>query len=87
MIISFHALASISSPQMPKIKGFIKHRSMAVLIDNGNTYNFSHKWVVEDVHFFHIGDIYFLCSYSRWGDHKMQRTLCEHKAPDGGLSP
>jgi len=41
-VISLHALARISSPQTLKIKGFIKHHPIVVLIDSGNTHNFIH---------------------------------------------
>lgn len=48
-VISMHALAGISSPQTLKIKGFIKHRPVVVLIDNGSTHNFIHQKVAEAV--------------------------------------
>eukprot|EP00253_Pinus_taeda_P004504 PITA_04504 len=37
-VISLHALAGISSPQTLKIRGFIKHRPVVVLIDSGSTH-------------------------------------------------
>eukprot|EP00253_Pinus_taeda_P002482 PITA_02482 len=51
-VISLHALAGISSPQTLKIRGFIKHRPVVVLIDSGSTHNFIHKKVMEAVHCF-----------------------------------
>eukprot|EP00253_Pinus_taeda_P012985 PITA_12985 len=51
-VISLHALAGISSPQTLKIRGFIKHRPVVVLIDSGSTDNFIHQKVVEIVHCF-----------------------------------
>jgi hypothetical protein len=51
-VISLHALAGISAPQTLKIKGYIKQWSVVVLIDSGNTHNFIHRRVVEDVNCF-----------------------------------
>eukprot|EP00253_Pinus_taeda_P022340 PITA_22340 len=51
-IISLHALAGISSPQTLKIKGFIKHCPVVVLIDSGSTHNFIHQKVAKAVHCF-----------------------------------
>jgi hypothetical protein len=51
-VISLHALVGISAPQTLKIKGYIKHRSVVVLIDSGSTHNFIHRRVTEDVNFF-----------------------------------
>eukprot|EP00253_Pinus_taeda_P029380 PITA_29380 len=51
-IILLHALAGISSPQTLKIRGFIKHRPIVVLIDSGSTHNFIHQKVAEVVHCF-----------------------------------
>eukprot|EP00253_Pinus_taeda_P023739 PITA_23739 len=42
----------ISSPQTLKIRGFIKHRPVVVLIDSGSTHNFIHQKVAETVHCF-----------------------------------
>eukprot|EP00253_Pinus_taeda_P016461 PITA_16461 len=49
-VISLHALAGISSPQTLKIRGFIKHRPVVVLIDSGSTHNSIHQKVAETVH-------------------------------------
>eukprot|EP00253_Pinus_taeda_P033815 PITA_33815 len=51
-VISLHDLAGISSPQTLKIRGFIKHRLVVVLIDSGSTHNFIHQKVVEAAHCF-----------------------------------
>eukprot|EP00253_Pinus_taeda_P015118 PITA_15118 len=51
-VISLHALEGISSPQTLKIRGFIKHRPIVVLIDSGSTHNFIHQKVAEAVHCF-----------------------------------
>eukprot|EP00253_Pinus_taeda_P027959 PITA_27959 len=51
-VISLHALAGISSPQTLKIRGFIKHRPVVVLIDSGSTHNFIRQKVGEAVHCF-----------------------------------
>eukprot|EP00253_Pinus_taeda_P016779 PITA_16779 len=51
-VISLHALARISSPQTLKIRGFIKHCPVVVLIDSGCTHNFIHQRVAEVVHCF-----------------------------------
>eukprot|EP00253_Pinus_taeda_P017771 PITA_17771 len=39
-------------PQTLKIRGFIKHRPVVVLIDSGSTHNFIHQKVAEIVHCF-----------------------------------
>lgn len=51
-VISLNVLASISSPQTLKIRGFLKHRPVVVLIDSGSTHNFIHQKVPEAVHCF-----------------------------------
>ena len=47
-----HALAGISSPQTLKIRGFVKHRPIVVLIDSHSMHNFIHQRVAEVVHCF-----------------------------------
>ena len=51
-VISLPALAGISSPQTLKIRGFIKHCTIEVLINSGSTHNFIHQRVTEAVHCF-----------------------------------
>jgi len=51
-VISINALAGISSPQTLKIRGFIKHHPVVVLIDSGSTHNFIHQNVADAVHCF-----------------------------------
>jgi hypothetical protein len=51
-VISLHALSGISAPQTLKIKGYIKHRPIAVLIDSGSTHNFIHYRLAEEIHCF-----------------------------------
>ena len=52
LVISFHALVAISSPQTLKIKGFIKHFLVVVLIYSGSMHNFIHQRVANVVHCF-----------------------------------
>jgi hypothetical protein len=51
-VISIHSISSISSPQTLNIKRYIKHKLVAVLIDSGNTHNFIHRRLAEEIHFF-----------------------------------
>ena len=51
-VISLHALVRISSPETLKIRGFLKHRPVVVLIYSGSTHNFIHQKVAEAVHCF-----------------------------------
>jgi hypothetical protein len=51
-VISLHALSGISAPQTLKIKGYIKHRLVVVLIDSGSTHNFIHRRLAEELHCF-----------------------------------
>eukprot|EP00253_Pinus_taeda_P024850 PITA_24850 len=46
-VISLNALAGISSPQTLKIRGFLKHRPVIVLIESGSTHNFIHQKIAE----------------------------------------
>lgn len=47
-IIFLHALSSISAPRTLKLQGYIKHRKVVVLVDNGNAQNFNHKRVLKE---------------------------------------
>ena len=51
-IISLHAIVGISTLHTLKINGYIKHRSVVVLIDIDNTHNFFRHWVTEEVNCF-----------------------------------
>jgi hypothetical protein len=51
-VISLHALSGISAPQTLKIKGYIKHRLVVVLIDSGSTHNFIHRRLTDEIHCF-----------------------------------
>ena len=54
VIISLHALLSILAPQTLKIKGYIKHHPLVVLIDSGNTHNLINRSKDDVIHcFFH----------------------------------
>ena len=52
VIISRHSLLGISSPHSLKIKGYIKHHLLIVLIDSGNTHNFINRSKAMVVHYF-----------------------------------
>jgi hypothetical protein len=52
LVISLHALLGISVPQTLNIKGYVKHRSVVVLIDCVSTHNFIHHRLAEDLHCF-----------------------------------
>jgi hypothetical protein len=51
-IISLHSLSGISAPHTMKLKGYIKHRWVVVLIDSGSTHNFLHCRLSVEIHFF-----------------------------------
>jgi hypothetical protein len=51
-VISLHALSGISAPQTLKIKGYIKHKLVVVLIDSGSTHNFIHRRLADELHCF-----------------------------------
>jgi hypothetical protein len=49
---SLHALSGISASHTLKIKGYIKHRLVVVLVDSGSTHNFIHRRRVDELHCF-----------------------------------
>ena len=49
-IIFLHYLASISTPQTLKLRGYIKHLKVVVLVDIGSTQNFIHRRVIKETH-------------------------------------
>jgi hypothetical protein len=51
-MILCNALAGISTPQTLKIKGYIKIKKVIVLIDYGNTHNFSHYKLAKALNLF-----------------------------------
>jgi hypothetical protein len=51
-IIFLHALSCILTLWTLKIKGYIKHQLMVVLIDIGSTHNFIHRRLANEIHFF-----------------------------------
>ena len=50
--ISCNALAGITTPQTLKLEGHIKNKKVIVLIDSGNTHNFIHYKVAEELNYF-----------------------------------
>jgi hypothetical protein len=52
LVILLHALSSISTPHTLKIKGYIKHRPVVVLVDSGSTHNFIHCRLADEIHYF-----------------------------------
>ena len=51
-LISLHALVGMTSPQTLKIKGYIKHQPVVILIDSGSTHNFIHRRIADKVNCF-----------------------------------
>ena len=51
-MISFNALAGISTLQTLKIEGYIKKKKVIVLIDSGSTHNFIHRKLAKDLNCF-----------------------------------
>ena len=81
-VISLHALAGISSPQTLKIRGFIKHCAVVVLIDSGSTHNFIHQKFAEAVHCFVRAVSNFQVQIADGGTMKCE----ECQTSNGGLS-
>lgn len=50
--ITFHALVGNSTPQSPKIEGYIKNKKIAVLTDSNSIYNFIHYKLVKILYCF-----------------------------------
>ena len=76
-IISLHALVGISSPQTLKIRGFIKHRPVVVMIDSGSTHKFIHQRVAKAVHCFFRAVSNFQVQIADWGTMKCE-GCCEN---------
>jgi hypothetical protein len=49
-VISLNALTSFSTPQTLKLIGYIKHRKVIILVDNGSTHNFIHRRIAQETH-------------------------------------
>jgi hypothetical protein len=43
LVISINALTGFFAPQTLKLIGYIKHRKVIILVDNGSTHNFIHR--------------------------------------------
>ena len=50
--ISYNALAGITTPQTPKMEGYIKKKKVIVLIDSGSTHNFIHSKIAKNLNCF-----------------------------------
>jgi hypothetical protein len=61
-VISLHALSGILFPQTLKIKGYIKHRLVMVLINSGSTHNFIRCRLANEIHcfVFHVSNFQIL---------------------------
>jgi hypothetical protein len=51
-LISLHALTGISAPKMLKLIGYIKHRKVIILVDNGSTHNFIHHCISKETNWY-----------------------------------
>jgi hypothetical protein len=62
-VILLHALSDISTLKTLKLKGYIKHRPMVVLIDSDITHNFIPFKLGEDIHCFvrHVSNFSEIC--------------------------
>jgi hypothetical protein len=48
-LISLNALTGFSTPQTLKLIGYIKHKKVITLVDSGNTHNFIHHHLSQEV--------------------------------------
>jgi hypothetical protein len=48
-LISLNALTGFSAPQTLKLIGYIKHRKVIILVDSGNTHNFIHRCISQEI--------------------------------------
>jgi hypothetical protein len=51
-LISLNALTSFSAPQTLKLIGYIKNQKVIILVDSGNTHNFIHRHISQEVNFY-----------------------------------
>jgi hypothetical protein len=49
LLISLSALTGFSPPQTLKLIGYIKHRKVIILFDNGSTHNFIHCRIAQEI--------------------------------------
>jgi hypothetical protein len=49
-VISLDALTGFSTPQTLKLIGYIKHQKVIILVDSGNTHNFIHRYIAQEIH-------------------------------------
>jgi hypothetical protein len=50
-LISLNALIGFSTPQTLKLIGYIKHKKFIILVDSGNTHNFIHHRLAQEVNY------------------------------------
>jgi hypothetical protein len=48
-LISLNALTGFSAPQTLKLIGYIKHMKVIILVDSGNTHNFIHHHLAQEI--------------------------------------
>jgi hypothetical protein len=51
-LISLNAITCFSAPQTLKLIGYTKQRKVIILVDNGNTHNFIHCHLAQEVNFY-----------------------------------
>jgi hypothetical protein len=47
-VISLNVVTGFSAPQTLKIIGYIKHHTVIILVDSGNTHNFIHRRISKE---------------------------------------
>jgi hypothetical protein len=52
LLSSLNALTGFCSPQTLKLIGYIKHRKVTILVDSGNTHNFSHRCLSQEANLY-----------------------------------
>jgi hypothetical protein len=50
--ILLNPLTRFSTPQTLKLIGYIKHRKVIILVDSGNTHNFIHHRLAQEINFY-----------------------------------
>jgi hypothetical protein len=63
-LISLHALGGFSSPQTIKLIGYINHRKVMIPVDNGNTHNFIHRHISQEINCYicHVNNFQIIIS-------------------------